>query len=83
MWTGSFWKAAVERAIKTLAQTMLSLWLVGDQMLNAFVVDWGSAFGVGLGALIVSFLTSLVSAPVGPDASPSLVGEGNAGRHTL
>lgn len=83
MWSGSFWKAAVERAIKTLAQTMLALWLVGDQMLNAFEVDWSNSFGVGVGALVVSFLTSLVSAPVGPEGSPSLVGEANAGRHTL
>lgn len=82
MWTRTFWLAASERAIKTLAQTMLALWLVGDQLLNVFEVEWTSSLGVGLGALLVSFLTSLLSAGVGPDATPSLVDE-SPGRHAL
>lgn len=80
MWDRTFWLAATERAVKTLAQTMLALWVVGDQILDVFKVDWVSSIGVGLGALLVSFLTSVVSVGVGPSHSPSLVAE-RYGRH--
>lgn len=83
MWTATFWKATAERAVKTLAQTMLALWVVGDGMLNVFEVDWANSFGVGLGALVVSLLTSLLSASVGPSGSPSLVADQEPGRHSL
>lgn len=76
-----FWKATAERALKTLAQTMLALWLVGDKMFNLFDVDWRGALGVGLGAMLISVLTSMGSAGVGPAQSPSLVAEVPAGRH--
>ncbi len=80
MWTRTFWLAAAERAVKTLAQTMLALWVVGDQVLNVFTVDWSASFGVGLGAMLISILTSLLSTGFGPTNSPSLVDEGY-GRH--
>lgn len=73
MWTAEFWKGAGERAIKTLAQTMLALWVVGDRMMNVYEVDWMHSLGIGAGALIVSLLTSLLSAGVGPQGTPSLV----------
>jgi hypothetical protein len=73
MWTVSFWKQAVERAVKTAAQTALAFFVVGTTDLLS--VDWlvvGSGVGV---AVIASLLTSLASEPFGPKDSPSLVGE--------
>lgn len=82
MWTALFWKAAAERAVKTLAQTMLALWVVGDQLLNVFTVNWLDALGVGAGAMLVSVLMSLLSAGVGPADDPSLVAHASdGGRH--
>lgn len=62
MFTTVFWKDAAERAIKTIAQTLLALWLVGDLAFNALSVDWAEAFGISVGAAILSLLTSIVSA---------------------
>lgn len=72
MFTAPFWKAAGERAIRTVAQTLLALWLVGDVAFNAVAVDWGQALGVGAGAGILSLLTSLTAEWVQPATGPSL-----------
>lgn len=74
MWTGEFWKAAVERALRTIAQVVLAAW--GSTVVNAQEVDWGQTLGVALGAGLVSVLMSL--APVGPGGSPSWVEDRNA-----
>lgn len=71
--SSAFWAAAFERAIKTIAQTLLSLWLVGDVMFNLLTVDWTAALGIAAGAGVISLLTSIVSLPVGTPGSPSLV----------
>lgn len=73
MWTAAFWKDAAERAVKTAAQALLSLWLVGDVLFNIFTVDWGSALGVAAGAAVLSLLSSIVSAPVGQPGSASVL----------
>ena len=71
MFTFAFWKAATERAVKTTAQTVLSVYFVGDVALNAFEADWGSMAGVGLGGLVASYLFSLASAA--GDGNPSAI----------
>jgi Putative lactococcus lactis phage r1t holin len=68
-----FWAATAERAGKTVAQTLLALW--GGTALNALSINWATAAGLGLGAGILSVLTSVASLPVGPPFSPSLVQE--------
>lgn len=73
MFTAVFLRALLERGIKTAAQSVLTLWLVGDQLANAFEFDWSLAGGVALGGFCVSALTSIVSEPFGPTGSPSLV----------
>lgn len=72
MFTVTFWKQAIERAIKSAAQALLGLW-VGAQAFNAWDADWKKAAGVALGGAILSMLTSLASAGVGKKDSPSLV----------
>ncbi|GEL20846.1 holin [Pseudonocardia asaccharolytica] len=77
MTTIAFWRSAAERSVKTMAQSLLSLWLVGDVLFNLLAVDWPLAGGVSLGAGVISLLTSIASAPVHGDGTPSLVGEGD------
>ena len=72
MWTLAFWKEALERAIKTAAQTLAALWVVGN-VFNVLTVDWSQSLGIALGAMVLSFLTSLGSAGIGPAGSPSMV----------
>lgn len=73
MLTVIFWRLAAERATKTAAQSVLSLWLVGDVTLNALEINYTLALGVALGGALLSLLTSVASAQVGPTNSPSLV----------
>lgn len=72
MWTSTFWKAVLERAIKTFAQTLAAL-LIGDGtgLLNSNWVDNLSVAGM---AALLSVLTSLGSGFVGP-SGPSLASE--------
>lgn len=72
MWTMAFWKDASERALKTAAQALLSLWVVGGAF-NILTVSWGPALGVSLGAAVVSLLTSVVSSGVGDKGTASLI----------
>lgn len=70
MWTRRFWKAAGERAVRTTAQTWLALW-AGAGAFDAFTIDVQAAVGVGLGAALLSVLTSLVAEGASPATGPS------------
>jgi hypothetical protein len=60
MFTSLFWKDASERAVKTFAQALLALLIVAPNTpLLAF--DWPSALGLAGTAVVISFLTSIVS----------------------
>lgn len=73
MFTTLFWKDAGERAIKTAAQALLALWLVGDVAFNVLSVDWANAAGIAGGAAVVSLLTSVASVKAGELGTASLV----------
>lgn len=60
MFTKAFWKDAGERAVQTAAQALLSLWVVGDVLFNAFEIDVTASLGVAAGAAVISALKSLV-----------------------
>ena len=67
-----FWTSAIERAVKTFAQSAAAVGLAGATGL--LDVDWqGAASAAGLAALL-SVLTSVASAPVG-EPGPSLGAE--------
>lgn len=67
-----FWKAAGERAVKTLAQTLVAL--IGANAVSVMDLDWGQMLGVAGTATILSVLTSIASANFG-NTGPSLADE--------
>lgn len=67
-----FWRAAGERAIKTLAQTLVAL--IGANAASIMELDWGQILGVAATATVLSILTSVASANFGP-TGPSLADE--------
>lgn len=71
--TSDYWirwaKAALIRAIKTLAQTAAAL--LGAGAVNVVEADWLTILGISATAAVVSLLTSLAGLPeVGNDVPP-------------
>lgn len=66
----SFWKAAIVRMVKTMAQTALSMLTVGQAVLD---VDWLNVISVSAVAGLISLLTSIATGlpEVSKDASAS------------
>ena len=73
MYTKLFWKDAAERAVKTVAQTLVTLFLTSEVVFNILTVDWTQALGVGLGAGVLSILMSIGSAAKNGTDTASLV----------
>lgn len=61
----AFWKDAAERAVRTAAQALLSIWLVGDVAFSFYDIDWGQALGVAVGAALISILMSIAGGRTG------------------
>jgi hypothetical protein len=72
--TAAFWKATAERALKTAAQVALAL-LSADHLLGVLDVDWQATSSATLLAALLSVLSSIASAKISSDGSPSLGGE--------
>ncbi len=75
MHSKKFWLDTLERAIKTLAQTLLA-WLVVDQAI--WEMDWQQGLGLAATATVASILTSVASLKVASPETASLV---YVGRH--
>jgi hypothetical protein len=71
MFNKVFWLEATERAVKTLAQFVIVLGSAGA--LNVFTVDWQTNIGLALGGSLLSYATSIVSAGINKNDTPSLV----------
>jgi hypothetical protein len=66
IWSGAFWKAAIERAVKSAAQGVILSWGASDSgPANLFDFDWTTAGGFAAGAAALSILMSIVSIPAG------------------
>lgn len=76
LWTATFWKAALERAVKSAAQAVLWTWVVGDKIASLITFDWESSLWAAGGMFVFSVLTSIVSIPAGSSGGPSF---GDAG----
>lgn len=57
MLTYEFWQEALQRCIRTFAQTTISL--IGISSFSVWSLDWRNVAGVGLGSAFVSLLMSL------------------------
>lgn len=57
MFTATFWSETLQRAVRTFAQGLLSVF--GGNAINVWNADWQNAVGVGLGAALISVLMSL------------------------
>lgn len=66
----AFVKDLAERAIKTAAQTALTV--LGADQLNVLHVDWETVAGLTGGATLLSVLTSLASLKFGTVGTASL-----------
>ena len=71
MWTTRFWKDALERALKTFAQTLIALLGVGG--FGIIDAPWFSSLSVAGLAALLSALSSVASATVGDQRTASLV----------
>lgn len=60
LWTREFWAGAVERAIKTVAQTIVAV--VGVAGTGLLSVDWVQTLSVAAAAGLASVLTSIADA---------------------
>ena len=81
MFSKAFWRAAAERALKSGAQFVVltiaagAIAGAGDaeaQVVNAFLLDWPTLGGVFLGGILMSVLSSIITAKV-TDGNPSAV----------
>ena len=71
MFSLNFWRQAVERAVKTAAQT-LAVVFTADQI-SLVTADW-KAIGAMVGtAALLSILTSIATSGLGESDSPSAV----------
>ena len=71
IFTQTFWRELVERAVKTAGQFALVAW--GAEVANVLAADWQAVFAAAAAGAVVSALTSIASLAVGPAGSASVV----------
>lgn len=71
MFTTQFWKATVERCVKTVAQAVLAI--VAVDQFDWMSANWSQIAAVAISAGVLSILTSIASDGIGPKGSPSIV----------
>lgn len=71
MFSVGFWRDALERAVKTAAQFALLGGLA--EATNVVAMEWQQVAAAAGAGFVVSFATSLASAPFGEPGSPSVV----------
>ena len=71
MYTLTFWKDAVERAIRTAAQALLALW--ATDVSGVLAVDWVQAGSVSALAALTSLLMSVAATGTGSQDSASVL----------
>ena len=71
MFTTQFWKATVERCVKTVAQALIAV--VAGTSFDWFSADWKAIGGTALTAGVLSVLSSIASSGIGDRTSPSLL----------
>ena len=70
MFTVAFLKAALERALKTAAQS--AILIIGADQFNALAFDWTNLAGFAAGGFVLSLLSSAASDALTSADGPSL-----------
>ena len=70
----TFWAGTAERALKTSAQTLLSLITIGQAVT---AIDWAGALAITATAAAASVLTSIAD----PDRADTAISTAARGRH--
>lgn len=65
LFTAEFWLDAVDRAIRTAAQSLATT--LGGDAFNLWEVDSRAVLGVALGSSAFSILTSIIAIPFGQE----------------
>ena len=73
MFTQTFWKSAIERAIRTFCQTLIAV--VGASKFDWMSADWQSLLVTSCVAAGLSVLTSIAGVNIGEKGSSSLVAD--------
>lgn len=68
-----FWTATCERAIKTAAQSLITL--IGTEAVGILALDWGQILSVTATMTLLSVLTSVASGPIGEPGPGVMFGE--------
>lgn len=71
MMTWKFWRDALERAVKTFAQSFVAL--MGAGGFGIIDAPWVSSLNVAALAAVLSVFTSIAGINIGPDGTPSVV----------
>jgi hypothetical protein len=72
MFTKTFWTAAAERALRTVAQALIAV--IAATSFDWFTAaNWQAIAGTALTAGVLSLLTSIASAGIGDKGTPSMV----------
>jgi hypothetical protein len=77
MWTYSFWKDTVERAVRAAAVILLTLW-AGDEGFNVLNVDWKAAGGLALTGAAIQVLMCFAALPAGAKGTASFLTHASA-----
>lgn len=71
IYSGAFWKDAIERALTTLVQTVIAVALTGG-VFDLATLDWGAIGAAGISAAVLSIAKSIAAANVGVKGTASL-----------
>lgn len=81
MFTKQFLFDALERALKTFAQTLLATLTVGGATTGIHELPWVAALSIAATATVLSLLTSVASLPVGNQTASMTTAVEPAGKH--
>jgi Putative lactococcus lactis phage r1t holin len=71
LFSAYFWRSTAERAVKSFAQALLAV--LGATQAGILDISWVPALSTAAMAGVLSVLTSIGSAKVGPPDDPSLI----------
>lgn len=70
VFSGGFWAATAERAVRTAAQTLLAA--LGLTAADALEADWGQSFALAGSAALLAVLTAISAGGTGDGGGPGL-----------